>query len=175
MPATGCVLVANLPYNVATALVVGVLEDVPAVSRMLVMVQREVGERLVAPAGSRTYGALSVRVAYFADRPAGRPRVSRGLLSAAARHLGTRRDRAAPSAPAVDPGEATYDEIDFLLRAGFAQRRKMLRRSLAGLVEDEAFASAGISPTARAEDLDIAAWGKLAGCRRSIGNLPTRS
>ena len=173
-PPAGCVLVANLPYNVATALVVGLLEAVPAVTRMLVMVQREVGERLAAGAGSRVYGALSVRVAYFAEaRVAGlvspdvfypRPRVSSALVEI------TRKP-----APSVDPAEASYDEIDLLVRAGFGQRRKMLRRSLAGLVDDVGFAAAGVAPTARAEDLDVVAWGKLASWRRSVTSTATRS
>src|SRR4051812_11200040 len=59
-------MVANLPYNVATPLVVRALECAPMVERFLVMVQREVGERLAAAPGSRTYGAVSVRVAYYA-------------------------------------------------------------------------------------------------------------
>jgi len=49
-----------------------------------------------------------------------------------------------------------------VVRAGFAQRRKMLRRSLAGVVEPGAFERAGVRPDARAEELDVAAWGRLA-------------
>ncbi|MGH9276651.1 MAG: 16S rRNA (adenine(1518)-N(6)/adenine(1519)-N(6))-dimethyltransferase RsmA, partial [Acidimicrobiales bacterium] len=60
-------LVANLPYNIATPLVVGLLDEVPAIDRMLVMVQREVGERLAAAAGDDAYGAVSVKVAWWAD------------------------------------------------------------------------------------------------------------
>ena len=60
------VLVANLPYNVATPLVCDILDFGPAVERMLVMVQREVAERLCASAGSDAYGAVSVKVAYWA-------------------------------------------------------------------------------------------------------------
>ena len=60
------VLVANLPYNVATPLVCDLLDFVPRVHRMLVMVQREVAERLCAPAGTQAYGAVSVKVAYWA-------------------------------------------------------------------------------------------------------------
>src|SRR5690606_11776474 len=55
------VLVANLPYNVATPLVLDLLTHVPAIERMLVMVQREVGERLAAPPGSKDYGIPSVK------------------------------------------------------------------------------------------------------------------
>ncbi len=60
-------LVANLPYNVATPLVVRLLEEVPAITRMLVMVQAEVAERIAAAAGSPAYGAVSVVVAWWAS------------------------------------------------------------------------------------------------------------
>ncbi len=60
-------LVANLPYNVATPLVLDLLANVPAITRMLVMVQREVGERLAAGPGTKAYGIPSVKVAYRAD------------------------------------------------------------------------------------------------------------
>ncbi len=58
---------ANLPYNVATPLIADLLDGVPAVERMLVMVQREVALRLVARAGDPAYGAVSVKVAYWAE------------------------------------------------------------------------------------------------------------
>jgi len=59
-------VVANLPYNVATPLVLRALVEAPAVAHLLVMVQREVGERMAAAAGEEAYGAVSVRIAYFA-------------------------------------------------------------------------------------------------------------
>jgi 16S rRNA (adenine1518-N6/adenine1519-N6)-dimethyltransferase len=154
-------LVANLPYNIATPLVLRTLVEVPAVSNLLVMVQREVGERMAAGVGDPAYGAVSVRVAYFARAelagrvPASvfvpRPRVESVLVRL------TRRD-----GPAVDPALVTYERLDAVVRAGFAHRRKMLRRSLAGVVEPEAFVAAGVRPDARAEELDVAAWGRLA-------------
>ena len=61
--------------------------------------------------------------------------------------------------PAVD---APYDRLFELVRAGFGQRRKMLRRSLAGLVPADAFTAAGIRPDARAEELGVEDWGRLA-------------
>jgi 16S rRNA A1518/A1519 N6-dimethyltransferase RsmA/KsgA/DIM1 with predicted DNA glycosylase/AP lyase activity len=63
---------------------------------------------------------------------------------------------------------ATYQEIDLVLRAGFGGRRKMLRRSLAGLVDESVFEAAGIDGRSRAEELDVEKWGKLVACRRSI-------
>jgi 16S rRNA (adenine1518-N6/adenine1519-N6)-dimethyltransferase len=168
------VLVANLPYNIATPLVAQLLEGAPQIGRMLVMVQREVGERLAAGAGTPAYGAVSVKVAYFAAAsvvgrvsPAvfvPRPNVESALVQIVRR----------PS-PAVAVSDVPYAELMSLVKAGFATRRKTLRRALAGLVVPEAFEAAGISPMARAEMLDVQAWGTLARCQRSIGSSPTPS
>jgi 16S rRNA (adenine1518-N6/adenine1519-N6)-dimethyltransferase len=154
-------LVANLPYNVATPLVMRTLTEVPAVATLLVMVQREVGERIAAGVGDDGYGSVSVRVAYFARAevvgrvPASvfipRPRVESVLVRL------VRRDE-----PAVSPDVVSYERLDAVVRAGFGHRRKMLRRSLAGVVQPDAFARAGVRPEARAEELDIDAWGRLA-------------
>lgn len=155
------VLVANLPYNVASPLVADLLDHVPAISRMLVMVQREVGERMAARVGSASYGALSVKIAYWAHATlVGRvpptvftpkPNVESALV-AITRH----------PQPAVDPDEVDPDLLFQLVRAGFGQRRKMLRRSLSALVDSDVFELAGISPQARAEELDVLQWGRLA-------------
>jgi len=172
------VLVANLPYNMAASLVVDVLEKVPAVERMLVMVQREVGERLAAGPGSAAYGAVSVRVAYWAmARVVGRvpatvfvpePKVSSVLV--ALERL---------EEPAIDPLVASYGDVFELVRAGFAQRRKMLRGALAGLATPEDLRAAGVRPEARAEELDVHAWGTLAAClsegRNAGGSSPPPS
>ena len=154
------VLVANLPYNVATPLVLDLLDHVPQIARMLVMVQREVGERLAAGVGDEAYGAVSVKVAYWATAsvvarvPASvfvpRPNVESALVAIERR----------PS-PAVG-GEVDCERLFELVRLGFATRRKMLRRALAGTVDEAAFACAGVRPEARAEELDVHAWGRLA-------------
>lgn len=151
------VLVANLPYNVATPLVCDLLDTVPAVERLLVMVQREVAERLCAPAGSDAYGAVSVKVAYWATaRIAGtvpasvfvpRPKVESALADI----------RRRPS-PAVDVAPGPLFE---LVRAAFGQRRKMLRRSLADMLSPDVFSAAAIDSQRRPEELDIAEWGAL--------------
>jgi 16S rRNA (adenine1518-N6/adenine1519-N6)-dimethyltransferase len=151
-------LVANLPYNVATPLVLDLLADVPIITRFLVMVQREVGERLAAPAGSRTYGIPSVKVAYYADAalvghvpPAvflPKPRVE-SVLVRLTRH-------------AAPPVATDRDDLFSLVETAFGQRRKMLRRSLAGRVSEQAFVDAGIEPSARPEELELAAWARLA-------------
>ncbi len=159
-PDGGWVLVANLPYNVATPLIMDLLEGAPVIERMLVMVQREVGERLAAGAGDDAYGAVSVKLAYRARAkvvgrvPATvflpRPNVESVLVEIVRR-----------AAPAVT---ADPRQLFALVQAGFAHRRKMLRRSLAGLVDEKAFAAAGVRPEARAEELDITTWGRLAQC-----------
>jgi 16S rRNA (adenine1518-N6/adenine1519-N6)-dimethyltransferase len=158
--------VANLPYNVATPTILRLLDEAPIVARFLVMVQREVGERLAAPVGNPAYGAVSVKVAYWAEAdvvgrvPASvfvpRPRVESVLVRIERR-----------ASPAVDPHVVSADELFRLVRAGFAQRRKMLRRSLAGLVSAEVFAAGGIDPSSRAEELGVADWGRLAAARTS--------
>jgi 16S rRNA (adenine1518-N6/adenine1519-N6)-dimethyltransferase len=154
-------LVANLPYNVAVPVVIRVLEEAPQVSSLLVMVQREVGERLAARAGDEAYGAVSVKVAYWATAAVvGRvsasvfipmPRVESVLV-----RLDRRPDRH------LGPGSPGYERLFAVVRGGFAHRRKMLRRSLEGLVRPEAFAATGIRATARAEELSLVDWEQLA-------------
>jgi 16S rRNA (adenine1518-N6/adenine1519-N6)-dimethyltransferase len=161
----GWALVANLPYNVATPLIADLLDGVPAIDRMLVMVQREVGERLAARPGDAAYGAVSVKVAYWATaRVVGRvpptvfhpmPKVESALV---------RIDRRPAPAVGADVDRAWLFQ---LVGTGFGQRRKMLRRSLATLVPPEAFAAAGIRPEARAEELSVEEWGRLAACTSS--------
>jgi 16S rRNA (adenine1518-N6/adenine1519-N6)-dimethyltransferase len=164
------ILVANLPYNIATPLVLDLLRDVGAVEAMVVMVQREVGERLAAPPGSRARGIPSVlverratarvlaRVPASVFRP--RPRVESVVV---------RIERHAPeeAQSLTLGGDAAFER---LVRAGFGQRRKMLRRSLAGLVGPQAFASAGVDPACRPESLTVHQWMSLA---RNPGQRPS--
>ncbi len=157
-PSDRWALVANLPYNVATPLVLDLLAGVPAIERMLVMVQKEVGERLAAGPGTKAYGIPSVKVALRATaRVVGtvgpdvfvpKPRVDSALVEL------VRRDR-----PATD---ADPEVLVRLVETAFGQRRKMLRRSLAGLVDEAAFLRAGVEPTERPEQLGVEAWGRLA-------------
>lgn len=159
-------LVANLPYNVATPLVCDLLDDVPAIRSMLVMVQREVAERFAAPPGSKQYGAVSVKVAYWATAavvglvPASvfvpRPNVESALV---------RVDRREP--PVTD-----RTLMFSLVRTAFGQRRKMLRRSLAGVVGAAVFDAAGISPEERPEQLGLDAWVRLTDAASAAGVRP---
>jgi len=154
--------VSNLPYNVATPVVMRLLEDAPRVASMLVMVQREVGERLAAGPGTKAYGAVSVKVAYFARArvvgivppsvfvPA--PRVDSALVELV-RH-------AEPPVAVPSP-----DRLFALVRAGFGQRRKMLRGALRAELGDDVVATltaAAVDPEARAETLTLDDWARLA-------------
>lgn len=151
-------LVANLPYNVAAPVVLRALDEAPEVSEVLVMVQKEVAERLAAGPGSGAYGIPSVKVAYWGTGTVvGRvpaqvfhpvPKVESALV---------RIVRAESPATPADP-----DTMFRLVRQAFGQRRKMLRRSLAGSVSAQQFDDAGVDPTARPQDLDVMAWGRLA-------------
>jgi 16S rRNA (adenine1518-N6/adenine1519-N6)-dimethyltransferase len=154
--------VSNLPYNVAVPVVVRLLEEAPAVDRLLVMVQREVGERLAAGPGDEQYGAVSVKVAYYAEAAVvgvipptvfmPRPKVDSVLV----------RMRRRPAPPVAVPSESA---LFTLVRAGFAQRRKMLRRALAPVLGDRTEAvltGAGVEPTARAEVLGLEQWAAVA-------------
>ncbi len=159
-------LVANLPYNVAVPLVIRVLEQVSQVDSMLVMVQREVGERLVASAGDEAYGAVSVKVAYWATATLvgrvsasvfiPRPRVESVLV-----RIERRPERMGATVDGV--GTERYQRLFSVVRAGFAHRRKMLRRSLETQVQPDAFEAVGIRSTARAEELSLEEWERLAG------------
>lgn len=155
-------LVANLPYNVATPLVMRVLDDVPRVVHVLVMVQREVGERFAARAGDDAYGAVSVKVAYHGTAKVvgivpptvfvPRPNVESALVEI------TRSET-----PPVDVPDT--DALFTLVRTGFAQRRKMLRGALRPALGSHAAAvlrDAGIDPARRAESLTLDDWAALA-------------
>ncbi len=155
-------LVANLPYNVSVPLVMRILEEVPQISSMVIMVQREVGERLVAPPRAEAYGAVSAKVAYFAHGsvvgkvPAAvfvpKPNVE-SVLIRLVRHTPP------ASCEGVEP-EVLFD----LIRRAFAQRRKMLRSTLKQLLGPEDFLAAGVEGSRRAEELSLDEFAALARC-----------
>jgi 16S rRNA (adenine1518-N6/adenine1519-N6)-dimethyltransferase len=152
------VMVANLPYNVAATVVVHALETAPMIERMLVMVQREVGERLAAGPGDAAFGAVSVKVAYYATATVvgtvspnvfvPKPNVESALVRF------VRHEK--PPVEVHDVGRMFE-----LVKAGFATRRKTLRNTLAGRVDAERFARADIDPQARAETLSLADWARI--------------
>jgi 16S rRNA (adenine1518-N6/adenine1519-N6)-dimethyltransferase len=139
--------------------VIRALETAPMIKRFLVMVQREVGERLAAGAGDDAYGAASVKVAYYATAKVvgtvspnvfvPRPNVESALV------LMVRHEE-----PPVDVPDV--GRLFELVRAGFATRRKTLRNTLAGRIDADQFARAEVDPQARAETLSLDDWARLA-------------
>ena len=156
-PGADLVVVANLPYNVATPLVADLLDEVPRIRRFVVMVQKEVAQRLAASPGSPEFGGISVKVSYWAtarilgDVPptvfVPRPKVTSAIIEI------VRRDE-----PAVSSDRTV---LFSLVRTAFGQRRKMLRRSLHGVVTEDQFVSANIESTRRPEELSVHDWGRL--------------
>jgi 16S rRNA (adenine1518-N6/adenine1519-N6)-dimethyltransferase len=144
-------LVANLPYAIATPLLVESLDSMPTVERWCVMVQREVADRLFAPVATKAYGAVSVLVQLVGERT-GLHRVPRGAFrpppNVDSALVAFRR-----TAPGVPPG------VKRLVEAGFAHRRKTLANSLelSGFATREraqdALARLGLDPGLRAEAL----------------------
>ncbi|HEU4481112.1 MAG TPA: 16S rRNA (adenine(1518)-N(6)/adenine(1519)-N(6))-dimethyltransferase RsmA [Actinomycetota bacterium] len=147
-------LVGNLPYNIAATIVIKALQEAPHLRSLTVMTQREVGERLAASPGSKSYGQPSVIVGFFATARVA-TRISRNAFYPVPNvdSVVVRIDRRA-EVPDVD--RRLFSEV---VRHAFAQRRKTLRRSLASLLEgveaEALFATAGVAPGARAEAIDV--------------------
>jgi 16S rRNA (adenine1518-N6/adenine1519-N6)-dimethyltransferase len=153
-------IVANLPYNIATALLLRWLDRIGQYESLTLMFQREVALRLVAAPRTPSYGRLSVAVQWLCEAkilfdlpprafvPA--PKVTSSVVLLV--------PRPAPLAPAEKPA------LERVTAAAFGQRRKMLRASLKslGVPLEPLFAQSGIAPTARAEDLSVAQFCALA-------------
>jgi 16S rRNA (adenine1518-N6/adenine1519-N6)-dimethyltransferase len=161
LPGEPWAMVSNLPYNISVPVVVELLERAPQVTRYLVMVQREVGERFAASPGDEGYGVVSVRVAYRATAeivrrvPADvfwpRPNVDSALV------------RLVPHPPPVSADPVALFRV---VEEGFAERRKTMTNALRrlGLGPDEAKAAlreAGIDPAVRAEELDLSDFARI--------------
>lgn len=148
-------MVANLPYNIAALLVLKVLEEAPEIRSLTVMTQKEVGERLAARPGTKTYGATSVLVAYFALARV-EAQVSRRAFWPVPRvdSVLVRIDRR----PEVDEG--LRQSLFKIVKAAFSQRRKTLRNSLAELAgspsaAEDLIGQAGIDHARRPETLSL--------------------
>ena len=151
-------IVANLPYNVATPLLIGWLARIESFVSLTLMFQKEVADRLVAPPGGKAYGRLSVITQWRAE--------ARVLFNLPARAF-TPPPKVASSVvrltPRAAPEPAEWAAVERVTAAAFGQRRKMLRQSLKALGDAEALlAEAGIAPTARAEEVDVAGFAALA-------------
>jgi len=154
-------IVANLPYNIATPLIIKWLQAGPAFKSITVMVQREVADRLVAAPRTKDYGRLSVLTQFLAkprrlfDVPPRAfvppPKVTSSVVELI--------PLPAPAAP------ARIEDLERVTQAAFGQRRKMLRQSLRSLGVEEVedlLAAADIAPTSRAEELSVAQFAALA-------------
>jgi len=156
-------LVANLPYNVAVPVLLHLFATFPTLATALVMVQKEVADRIAAEPGSKAYGVPSAKLAWYAraqrSLPISRhvfwpePNVDSALVSL------TRREP-----PAT---KATRQQVFAVIDAAFAQRRKTLRTSLAGLfgspqAAEAALRSAGVEPGLRGERLGIDEFAAIA-------------
>ena len=163
--ATDLAMVANLPYNVATPIILTLLTRFANLSRFLVMVQKEVADRLTAAPGSKVYGAPSLKLAWYGHAAqAGRigrhvfwpaPNVDSALVSFS-RDKDGRGD------------EGTRTRVFSLIDAAFGQRRKTLHAALKGLVTAEAFQAAGIDPARRGETMTIEEFVALEQARREV-------
>lgn len=171
LPAGEWTMVSNLPYNVAVPLLVDMLDRAPRIREYLVMVQREVGERLTAQPGEDAYGAASVRVAYRARAelvrrvPADvfwpRPKVESVTV------------RLTPRPAPVDVDRAALFRV---IDEGFAERRKTMRNALRRLGLDgpsaeRVLADNGLEPDVRAERLGLPEFARIAEALRREGVL----
>lgn len=151
-------IVSNLPYNISVPLLLHWLREIHLITAMTLTFQKEVAERIVAKPGQKEYGRLSVitqwlcrvqtlfDIAPYSFTPS--PRVTSTLLRLEPRQV---------------PLQATWHALEKVTRAGFNQRRKMLRQSLKKLGDAKYLcATAGLPETARAEDIDIIGFCSLA-------------
>ena len=155
-PNAGCRLVANLPYNIATRLILKILQEAPFISELTVMVQKEVAGRFLAKPGDSTFGLVSLKAQFYARITSGgkispnvfypKPAVDSELL------------KLVRSEKSVSNPELIFE----LATAAFQKRRKMLRRSLVSVAEPEHFEAAKIPPSARPQELGIYDWDRLA-------------
>lgn len=158
-------LVANLPYNVATPIILTLLERFERLDSFLVMVQKEVADRLSAGPGSKIYGTPSVKLAWYG-------------MSERAGVIGRNVFWPAPNVDSALVRFSRYSEPRFpgvdrtrvfaLIDAAFGQRRKTLHAALKRLVPAEAFAVAGIDPTRRGETLTIDEFTRLAQATQEV-------
>ena len=162
-------IVGNLPYNISSPLLFHLVAFAPLVHDMHFMLQKEVVDRMVADPGTKDFGRLSVMLQYHyhmerlfvvppgAFNPA--PKVDSAIVRMIPRKLGA--------------GETAKDPALFarVVTAAFSQRRKMLRNTLRELIDEAGLVALGITPTARAEDIAVADYVRLA---NSLADLARR-
>jgi 16S rRNA (adenine1518-N6/adenine1519-N6)-dimethyltransferase len=160
----GGAIAGNLPYHHAAELALRILDAWPRLGGACFLVQLEVGARMAAVPGNKDYGSLSVvlqsrfdvKLAHVVPKGAfwPLPEVDGGVVT---------------FDPLPSPRGATHTipELERVVRAAFQQRRKTVRNGLKKVgVDDELMRAAGIDPVSRAEDIDVASWGRLASLAR---------
>ena len=161
---TGFKLMGNLPYYITTPIIAKILESQRKPERMVFMVQKEVAERICSPPGSKVYGAISVLAQYHC---------STEIVMTVSKEVFIPKPDVDSAVMLLKPYEekavkVQNEKLFFdIVKAGFGQRRKMIRNSLGTIVEDRkrldsAFSASGISPDQRAEELGLAEFAALA-------------
>ncbi|WP_321971918.1 16S rRNA (adenine(1518)-N(6)/adenine(1519)-N(6))-dimethyltransferase RsmA [Paratractidigestivibacter sp.] len=158
------VFVANLPYNVAATIILQFFQTMPALQRAVVMVQKEVADRISATPGNKTYGGYTAKLGLY-GHVTGRFEVPPRCFMPAP-HVDSAVVRIERGGEPLPEGLAAAD-VTTVIDAAFAQRRKTIRNSMGANgyekdALDAAFAATGISPTARAETLSTADFIRLA-------------
>ncbi len=159
-------IVANLPYNVATPLLIGWLKRIEQFRSLTLMFQREVADRLSAKPGTKAYGRLSVISQWRAE--------VRPMFNLPARAFTPPpkiESTVVQLIPQAVPEPAQFSDMEAVTAAAFGQRRKMLRASLKSLGNAEALIEeAGLIPTQRAEEVPVAGFAALARAWRASRN-----
>lgn len=159
------VLVANLPYNVAATIILEFFQTMPALRTAVVMVQKEVADRIAAAPESKTYGAYTIKLGLHA-RVTGRFEVPPRCFMPAP-HVDSAVIRLDRDGGLLAEADIAYEDVARVVDAAFAQRRKTIRNSMGSSGFDKpaldlAFERAGIAPTARAEALAMEDFTRLA-------------
>ncbi|MDD3287729.1 MAG: 16S rRNA (adenine(1518)-N(6)/adenine(1519)-N(6))-dimethyltransferase RsmA [Alphaproteobacteria bacterium] len=153
-------IVANLPYNVGTPLLINWLKQIDEYRSLTLMFQSEVVDRITASPKSKAYGRLSVITQFCCDAKRVLSVPAKAFtpppkIASAVVHLTPRKKR---------PKDVSFSSIETITAAAFGQRRKMLRSSLKALGGEELLTRAKINPTRRAEELSLAEFENLARC-----------
>jgi 16S rRNA (adenine1518-N6/adenine1519-N6)-dimethyltransferase len=163
-------IVANLPYNIATPLLIGWLERIGEYESLTLMFQREVAERLTAMPRTKSYGRLSVLVQWLAE-----PQILFDIPPRAFVPPPKVTSSVVRIVPRPEPlALADQPALERITAAVFGQRRKMLRTSLKtlGIAVEPLLDRAGVAPTARAEELTVAEFCALARAVQQIRSEP---
>ena len=166
-------LVSNLPYQVAATVILGTLQNMPSVRRLIVMVQAEVADRIAACPGSKAYGAYTAKLALY-GQVTGRFEVGPGNFMPPP-HV----DSAVVRIDRTNALCEQPDQVASVIDAAFAQRRKTIRNSMAAkgydkTALDAAFAASGIDPRARAETLGVEDFVRLSEALQMVAQVPSQ-